>query len=183
LSFAEVTAAVLEFVRQHPTWAAAIVFVMAFGESLPLASLVLPFWTLLVAIGALIGAAAPLTFWTIVSAAAIGAALGDWLSYWIGYRYQGRVERVWPFRKTQGFARESARPVQTLGRWSRCLGPVFRTVARDRPNRCRRRGNAGTTLSIGELDLCVRLGLRAAFAGSMGPQHRPSMVSLSTWDA
>ena len=132
MSFAEVTAAVLEFVRQHPTWAAAIVFVMAFGESLPLASLVLPFWTLLVAIGALIGAAAPLTFWTIVSAAAIGAALGDWLSYWIGYRYQGRVERVWPFKKHKGLL---AKARALFKRWgagavalARFSGPLRATV-------------------------------------------------------
>ena len=88
---AELTSSILEFVRQHPNWATAIVFILALGESLPFASLVLPFWALLVAIGTIIGAAAPFTFWGIVSAAAVGAALGDWLSYWIGYRYQNRL--------------------------------------------------------------------------------------------
>ena len=99
---------------------------------MPLASLVLPFWALLVAIGTLIGATAPLTFWSIVSAAAIGAALGDWLSYWIGYRYRGRVEHVWPFKNHQRLL-EKARDL--FQRWgaaaivvARFSGPLRATV-------------------------------------------------------
>lgn len=30
-------------------------------------------------------------------AAAIGAALGDWLSYWIGTKFKNSVARTWPF--------------------------------------------------------------------------------------
>jgi membrane protein DedA with SNARE-associated domain len=71
----------LEFVRQHPNWSAFIVFWLSLGESLPFVSLVLPFWAMLVG-STIIAVADPLTFWTIVAAAAIGAALGDWLSYW-----------------------------------------------------------------------------------------------------
>ena len=84
---AEFTNTVLDFVRLHPNWAALIVFVLAFGESLAFVSLILPFWAMLVGIGTIIGAADPLIFWTIVTAAAVGAAFGDWLSYWLGYHY------------------------------------------------------------------------------------------------
>ena len=77
MSFADYTNIVLEFVRQHPNWAALIVFVLAFGELLAFVSLVLPFWLMLVGIGTIVGAAQPLMFWLIVAAAAIGAALGD----------------------------------------------------------------------------------------------------------
>jgi membrane protein DedA with SNARE-associated domain len=63
----------LEFVRQHPNWSAFIVFGLSLGESLPLVSLVLPFWAMLVGIGTIIAVADPLIFWTIVAAAAIGA--------------------------------------------------------------------------------------------------------------
>ena len=62
MSFADLTSAALEFVRQHPNWAAGLVFLLAFGESLPFASLFLPFWAILVAIGTIVGAAAPFTF-------------------------------------------------------------------------------------------------------------------------
>jgi len=98
MAFAEFTNAVLEYARQHPNWAALIVFALAFGESLPFVSLIFPFWAMLVGIGAIIGAADPLMFWMIVAAAGIGAALGDWFSYWLGYRYHEQVENLWPLK-------------------------------------------------------------------------------------
>ena len=42
---------VIEFVRVHETWAAPIVFALAFAESLAFVSLVLPSWAALVGIG------------------------------------------------------------------------------------------------------------------------------------
>ena len=39
MGFADITNAVLEFVRQHPNWAAFVVFALSFGESLPFISL------------------------------------------------------------------------------------------------------------------------------------------------
>lgn len=77
MGLADFTNAVLEFVRQHPNWAALVVFLLPFGESLPFASVFLPFSAMLVGIGTIIGAADPIVFWMIVVAAAIGAALGD----------------------------------------------------------------------------------------------------------
>ncbi|MFZ0852782.1 MAG: hypothetical protein WAO08_26710 [Hyphomicrobiaceae bacterium] len=50
----------MEFVRQHPNWSAFIVFGLSLGESLPLVSLVLPFWAMLVGIGTIIAVADPL---------------------------------------------------------------------------------------------------------------------------
>jgi len=44
-----------EFVREHEMWAAPIMFALAFGESLAFISLLIPAWSFLVAIGALIG--------------------------------------------------------------------------------------------------------------------------------
>ena len=45
---------VIEFVRDHAAWAAPIVFVLAFMESLAFISLLVPAWGALVAVGALI---------------------------------------------------------------------------------------------------------------------------------
>ena len=73
----------LTFLRQHAAWAPLLVAVLAFCESLAFISLLFPASTALVAIGALIGAGA-LSFLPIWIAAAVGAALGDWLSYWLG---------------------------------------------------------------------------------------------------
>src|SRR5882672_11522399 len=74
---------VVEFVRLHEAWAAPVVFALAFGESLAFISLVIPAWAALVGIGVLISSG-NLNFWPIWVAGAVGAALGDWLSYWVG---------------------------------------------------------------------------------------------------
>ena len=55
MDFAHYTNLVRDFVAHYPNWAAAVVFALAFGESLAFVSLVLPFWAMLVAIGAIIG--------------------------------------------------------------------------------------------------------------------------------
>jgi len=89
---------VIGAVRTHAAWAPLIVAVLAFGESLAFVSLVFPATTMLVAIGALIGAGA-LGFVPIWIAAAIGAALGDWLSYWLGEKFEAPISKVWPLSR------------------------------------------------------------------------------------
>lgn len=89
---------ILDFVRTHESWAAPIVLVLSFGESLAFISLLLPATVILWGVGALIGASG-INFWSIWFAAAIGAALGDWLSYWIGYHYHEQIARMWPLSK------------------------------------------------------------------------------------
>src|SRR5215207_10832437 len=91
-------AQVVEFVRQNQAWAAPVVFALAFGESLAFISLVLPAWAALVGIGALI-VASGLNFWPVWIAASIGAALGDWLSYWIGEKLGPAVAHTWPLSR------------------------------------------------------------------------------------
>jgi len=89
---------IVEFVRAHEAWAAPIVGVLAFGESLAFISLVIPAWAVLVALGTLI-AESGLSFWPIWVAGAIGAALGDWLSYWVGIKLGPAVAHVWPLSR------------------------------------------------------------------------------------
>ena len=74
---------VIAFARDNAAWAPPIVFALAFGESLAFISLLIPAWGALVALGALIGSSG-IEFWPVWVAASLGAALGDWLSYWIG---------------------------------------------------------------------------------------------------
>src|SRR5262249_56537726 len=89
---------VIAFVRTHAAWAPLIVAGLAFGESLAFVSLVFPATTMLVALGALIGAGA-LRFVPIWIAAAIGAALGDWLSYWLGGKFEAPTSKVLPLSR------------------------------------------------------------------------------------
>ena len=92
---------IVEFVRAHEAWAAPIVFALAFGESLAFVSLILPAWAALVGIGALIGQG-ELAFVPIWIAGSVGAALGDWLSYWIGAKFKTSLSNVWPFTSHPG---------------------------------------------------------------------------------
>lgn len=89
---------IIDFVRDHEAWAAPIVFALAFGESLAFISLLIPAWAALVGIGALI-ASGGLSLWPVLVAGALGAALGDWLSYWIGAKLGPSAAQVWPLSR------------------------------------------------------------------------------------
>lgn len=98
MSLADYADHIVEFVKTHESWAVPVVAVLAFGESLAFISLLLPAWAVLVGIGALIGAG-ELNLWPILVAGAVGAALGDWLSYWIGVKVGPSVAHVWPLSR------------------------------------------------------------------------------------
>jgi membrane protein DedA with SNARE-associated domain len=89
---------IAEFVKANEAWAPWIVFVLAFGESLAFISLFLPAWAALLTIGGFIMAGG-LNFWPIWIAASVGAALGDWLSYWIGRKLEYTVQHIWPLSR------------------------------------------------------------------------------------
>ncbi len=89
---------IVEFVRAHEAWAAPIVFCLAFGESLAFISLLIPAWGALVAIGYLIGPSG-INFWPVWIAGSLGAACGDWLSYWVGIKLGPPVAHVWPLSR------------------------------------------------------------------------------------
>jgi membrane protein DedA with SNARE-associated domain len=123
--------AVAEFVRDHQAWAAPIVLLLAFGESLAFISLLIPAWGALVAIGALIGVSG-ISFWPIWLAGGLGAALGDWISYWFGYRYKERVAQMWPLTRYpsllprgETFVRKWGVPSIFIGRF---FGPLRASV-------------------------------------------------------
>ena len=96
--FEEFVQPVIDFVRQHEVWAAPIVFALAFAESLAFISLLVPAWGILVGIGVLIQTSG-VNFWPIWIAGSLGAAMGDWLSYWIGRKLENTVQHIWPLSK------------------------------------------------------------------------------------
>jgi membrane protein YqaA with SNARE-associated domain len=177
MAFGDLAATVLEFVRAHPEWAALIVFVLAFGESLPFASLVLPFWAVLVGTGTIVGAADPLIFWLVVAAAAVGAALGDWLSYWLGRHYHEQVQNMWPLRNHPRLLERGRAFFKRWGIWAIVLAR-FRPAARDRAPGRGHRGDASVAVPDCKLDIGVLVGVRSPVARQLGNELAPGIPAV-----
>jgi membrane protein DedA with SNARE-associated domain len=131
MSIESIAEAIVEFVKAREAWAAPIVFLLAFGESIAFVSLILPFWGMLVAIGALI-AGAPAQFVAIWIAASVGAALGDWFSYWLGYHYHDRIAKMWPLSRYPDLRPQGHAFFEKYGAWAivlaRFSGPFRASV-------------------------------------------------------
>ena len=119
-----ITQQIVEFARAHEAWAAPIVGALAFGESLAFISLVLPAWAVLVALGTLIGKSG-INFWPIWVAGAVGAALGDWLSYWVGVKLGPSVAHVWPLSRNPELIPRGERFVAKWGVLAIFIGRFF----------------------------------------------------------
>jgi membrane protein DedA with SNARE-associated domain len=122
---------ILDFVKANEGWAPAIVFLLAFGESLAFVALLVPATVILWGVGALIGVTG-IEFWPLWLAAACGAALGDWLSYWLGYHFHDPISRMWPLSRYpdllprgRAFFEKYGVMAVFLGRF---LGPLRATV-------------------------------------------------------
>ncbi len=118
------TQQIIEFVRANEIWAAPVVGVLAFGESLAFISLIIPAWAVLVALGVLIGKSG-ITFWPIWVAGAVGAALGDWLSYWVGLKLGPAVAHTWPLSRSPDLIPRGERFVSRWGALAIFIGRFF----------------------------------------------------------
>jgi len=114
----------VEFVRVHQGWAPPVVFALAFGESLAFISLLIPAWAALVGIGVLISSG-NLTFWSVWVAGSIGAALGDWLSFWIGLKVGPAVAHMWPLSRHPELLPEGETFVKRWGALAIFIGRFF----------------------------------------------------------
>jgi len=115
---------ILAFVKLHEVWAPLIVGLLAFGESFAIISLFIPATVALVGVGALIGAS-DIQFWPVWAGAAIGASLGDWISYWIGYKLENAARHVWPLSRYPDLYDRGERFFLKYGIWSIFLGRFF----------------------------------------------------------
>ena len=124
MHFHDIVQQTIEFVRAHAQWAAPIVFALAFMESLAFISLLVPAWGALVAIGALLSSSG-LNFWAVWIAAALGAACGDWLSYWSGRKLEYSVQHVWPLSRHPDLIPRGERFVKRWGVLGIFIGRFF----------------------------------------------------------
>lgn len=114
----------LDFVNAHAALAPVVVGVLAFGESLAFISLLVPATVVLVGSGGIISAAG-VGFWPVWAGATIGAVLGDWVSYWLGYHYKGAIARAWPLSAHPGVLSRGQTFFDRWGLASVVLGRFF----------------------------------------------------------
>ncbi|MGB1580383.1 MAG: VTT domain-containing protein [Nevskiales bacterium] len=125
----------LQWVNDHPTLTAAVIFITGFTESLFLVGLLVPGAVLVFAFGTLIAADA-LEFWPTFFWLVLGAIIGDHCSYLLGYKLRNDIKRVWPLSRfpkvvqsgEEFFAKHGGKGV-ILGRFIGALRPVVPTVA------------------------------------------------------
>lgn len=80
----------LDWIAAHPNWAQLLLLLVALLDAVFLVGAVVPAAPVLFAFGALV-ALGTLDFWPVVLIAALGALLGDGLSFWLGSRYRHRL--------------------------------------------------------------------------------------------
>lgn len=90
------------WIGAHPVAAGGLVFLVAFCDALAVVGIVVPALPLLFAVGALVGLGHVSGPYALVCAA-LGALLGDALSFWIGYRWGPRLREHWLFRRYPQF--------------------------------------------------------------------------------
>lgn len=89
--------ATLEWIATHPALAGVVIFAIAFSDAVIVLGAIVPALPLLFAVGVLIGLG-QLSGPYAVTCAALGAFIGDALSFWIGRRWGHRLRGFWPFR-------------------------------------------------------------------------------------
>lgn len=88
---------ILTFVGENRDWAFWIAMVFAIGENTAFVSIIIPSTAILMGVGALV-ATGELSLLPIFLGAAIGAMIGSFLSYFIGWRYGSAILGAWPLR-------------------------------------------------------------------------------------
>lgn len=93
-----VFSAATEFIAAHAHPAYAAVFLLALSESIPVIGVVVPGSAIILAISALVPSGV-VALWPLMIAAALGAVVGDGLSYWLGHRYHRETLTLWPLNR------------------------------------------------------------------------------------
>lgn len=98
MSFEQVAADTLAFIKAHRQWAVPVVALISFAESIIFLSWILPASVVLIGVGAVV-AVGELDPLSIIAAATVGAALGEWASYAIGRWMKGGIVTIWPISR------------------------------------------------------------------------------------
>ncbi|MGA8553748.1 MAG: DedA family protein [Candidatus Acidiferrales bacterium] len=118
---------VIRYVSAHSDLAYETLFLAAFLEAVPVVGTFIPGSTIIPSLSALI-ATGDLNLVVVFCSVISGAALGDGLAFWLGYRYPSRVRNLWPLNKHQVLVYQGEMFFQKYGRaavlFARFLPPV-----------------------------------------------------------
>ena len=113
----------LDYFSANPGWALVIIFLIAMGEALLIIGLFVPSTAVLVGAGVLIGTG-HLSFWPVIVVTAVGAIVGDQISYWAGRFFGERLKTLWPLNrypqlvaKGEDFVRQHGGKSVAIGRF------------------------------------------------------------------
>jgi undecaprenyl-diphosphatase len=127
----EFVTALFAWIAANPGWVSAVIFASSAAESLTIVGVIIPGALVMFSFGALIGLG-HLDFWTAYWWSALGAVVGDAISFWIGRVFHQGVRRVWPFNKhpemiarSEDFFRKHGGKGVLFGRF---FGPVRGTI-------------------------------------------------------
>lgn len=124
MSLNEITHTIMQFIETHQVWSLPIIFLLAFGESLAIISLLVPATAILLGAGALIGTGV-ISFVPVLVAASLGAIIGDLISYWLGKHYHQQVIASWPLNKYPKIVFRAEQFFQRYGTFGVFIGRFF----------------------------------------------------------
>lgn len=125
----------LDWVALNQTWAGLAVFALSIAESLLIVGLFIPGTIVMFGVGAMV-ATGVLNLWETLGWAALGAVVGDGISFWIGYYYKDQLRSMWPLTRFPGlvsrgegfFLKHGGKSV-LFGRFVGPVRPVIPTIA------------------------------------------------------
>jgi membrane protein DedA with SNARE-associated domain len=120
----------LSLVALNPGWALVVAFLAAIIEALAIVGTIVPGTVIVMGVaGAAAAAGQPML--PFLGVAILGAVIGDFLSYWIGFRFRFVVRGWWPLRTRPGIMAGADRFFARYGAFSVALCrfiPVLRST-------------------------------------------------------
>jgi membrane protein DedA with SNARE-associated domain len=117
-------------VAENPNWALAVAFLAAIIEALAIVGTIIPGTFIVMGVAAA-AAAAGQRMLPFLAVAILGAVIGDFLSYWIGYRFRFTVRQWWPLAQRPHLMAGADRFFDRYGSYSVALCrfiPVLRST-------------------------------------------------------
>src|SRR6185437_16257663 len=155
--------AILQWVRDHESWTAPLVFFLSFLESFAFVSLIVPATFILLGIGALIGAAG-IGFLPSYAGAVVGAFLGDWAAFELAVWLGPKVAGIWPISRDPTLLKQASEWFGQMGDCCSIFRSIFRPDTSGSSARCGRSANADDKISVRQSYVRADLGRRGANA-------------------